>query len=141
MKTCVDCGAPVGDDLLPNSIYGCWYKDQMREKFRREGRSQEDWEAFDKCGADLPCDCNNYEQEAYRRERRFGRNLLLTLVALFALLLAGLLSANAQLTLSCDQVRSLYIRLGQDEFVRQSIQLGLTEAQMKAAMSCIERRR
>jgi hypothetical protein len=45
----------------------------------------------------------------------------------------------AQLTLTCDQVRTLYYQLGPEAFRQRAAELGLSQAQMKAAMSCIRR--
>ena len=49
------------------------------------------------------------------------------------------LTLLAQLTLSCQQVTTLYNQLGPEEFRRRAAIIGLTEAQMKAALVCIAR--
>jgi len=68
VKTCPDCGAPIGADMLPTA-HGCWYWGQSEEWMRRNGRSEETIHDFLHCGADPPCEGNAYNMRQSARDR------------------------------------------------------------------------
>jgi hypothetical protein len=68
VKTCPDCGAPIGDDMLP-TVHGCWYWGQSEDWLRRNGRSEADIHSFLHCGADPPCEGNAYNVRQSARDR------------------------------------------------------------------------
>ena len=70
-RTCPDCDAPIGDDMMP--LMGCWYWGQRAEQMRLEGKSEEfiaDWLRRGSGGGDPPCSCNSYNQWSTNRGRR-----------------------------------------------------------------------
>lgn len=48
-KTCPDCNAPVGPDMLP--VGECWYWGQVRAKLEREGRDYGAWSHYNEWAA------------------------------------------------------------------------------------------
>jgi len=68
VKTCPDCNAPIGDDMLPTT-YGCWYWGQAAEWQRRNGWSEAAIHDFAHCGADPPCEGNAYNVRQSARDR------------------------------------------------------------------------
>lgn len=63
VKTCPDCGAPVREDMWPTNKHGCWFSDQYVERMRRQGRDEQDIEAFKMSGGDPPCAGNKYDYD------------------------------------------------------------------------------
>lgn len=74
VKTCSDCNAPIGDDMLPTKAHGCWWWGQTEEWQRRNGWSEAAIHDFAHCGADPPCEGNAYNarESARGRERMLG---------------------------------------------------------------------
>lgn len=88
VKTCPDCDAPVGEDMWPTTQHGCWYRGQLAEQMRREGRSEEDIANMYQSSADDPCSHNAYEKGQAALNRRSGCTFLaIPLVMLAAVLL------------------------------------------------------
>lgn len=83
--TCPECGAPLGEDMLPTKEgLGCWYFDQYEERMRRDGRSDEDVAAFRRSGADAPCSGYAYDKSRSSRARERFRGFLISVAVLTA---------------------------------------------------------
>lgn len=89
-KTCASCDAPLGDDLLPTALHGCWWHGQYRERLRVQGMAPAEidriMDDIQRSGADLPCWCAKDAKESEERERRVYRRWIIGFLLLVAAL-------------------------------------------------------